>query len=90
MTTVQQQMAALLAAIEPQLFECEDQSHLHVGHAGAREGGHFAIVVVSSAFEGQSRLERQRRVHQLLAPLFAAKKIHALNITARTPQEFFH
>lgn len=90
MSAVRGQMAALLAPLAPELFEFEDQSHLHAGHAGAREGGHFAIVIVSAAFAGLSRIERQRRVQTLLNPLFHNKTIHALSIKAHTPQEFFH
>lgn len=90
MKPMAEQMAELLAPISPELFEFEDQSHLHAGHAGAREGGHFAVIIVSSAFNGQNRVQRQRTVQTLFAPLFAAKLIHALSIKAHTPQEFFH
>lgn len=90
MSIIQQEMAQLLTPLQPEHFEFEDQSHLHTGHAGAREGGHFAIVLVSTAFQNQNRLTRQRQVQQLLAPLFAAKKIHALSIVAKTPSEYFH
>lgn len=90
MSPMQQEMAALLAGLSPELFEFEDQSHLHAGHAGAKEGGHFAILLVSPHFEGMNRVARQRHVQQLLAPLFQSKKIHALSIAAKTPAEYFH
>lgn len=90
MNPIEQQMTELLAPIAPEVFEFEDQSHLHIGHAGAREGGHFAVLIVSTSFNGQNRLQRQRTVQNLFAPLFADKRIHALSIKAHTPQEFFH
>ncbi len=82
-------MAARLAPLEPDVFDFEDQSHLHAGHAGNRGGGHYAILVVSSAFAGMSRLARQRKIQELLADLFAQKHIHALSIAAHTPDEYF-
>lgn len=88
MNPIQQEMAQLLSSLAPETFEFEDQSHLHAGHAGAREGGHFAILVVSSAFENMNRIARQRQVQALLKPLFLNKKIHALSITAKTPNEY--
>lgn len=83
-------MYQLLQTLSLEVFEFEDQSHLHAGHAGAREGGHFALVLVSQAFEGKNRLARQRLVQDLLKPLFDDKKIHALSVIAKTPDEYFH
>ena len=50
----------------PIRLEVEDQSHLHIGHEGARPGGetHFAVTIVSLAFTGQTRVARQRLVYQ--------------------------
>ena len=79
-------MAARLAPLAPDVLDFEDQSHLHAGHRG---GGHYAILVVSSAFAGMSRLARQRKIQELLADLFAQKHIHALSIAAHTPDEYF-
>lgn len=78
----------LQTALNPQSLEVEDQSHLHAGHAGAREGGesHFAVVVVAEAFQGISRLARQRLVNAALAEELAGP-IHALSIRAMTPEE---
>lgn len=90
MSEIRQEMAQLLAAISPEIFEFEDQSHLHAGHAGAKEGGHFAILLVSTAFEHLNRVSRQRLVQKQLLPLFEQKKIHALSIVAKTPGEYFH
>jgi BolA protein len=69
-------------------LEVEDQSAAHAGHAGAREsgGGHFAVLVVSAAFEGLSPLQRQRRVYAALADEMKGR-IHALSMTCLTPAE---
>jgi BolA protein len=78
----------LEAALAPDSLEVIDESHHHAGHAGAREEGesHFRVVVVSSAFEGQNRIARQRLVYKALAEELATD-IHALNIDAKTPGE---
>ncbi|MDK4680188.1 BolA family transcriptional regulator [Kingella negevensis] len=90
MSQMQDKMAALLAPISPDVFEFEDQSHLHAGHAGNKGGGHYAVLIVSEAFEGMNRVARQRKVQELLAELFTSKQIHALSVVARTPNEYFH
>lgn len=68
--------------------EVTDNSHLHVGHAGARSGGgHFAVKVVADAFAGLSRIQRHRTVYQQLTELFENGAIHALEVEARTTEE---
>lgn len=58
--------------------EVIDESHLHAGHAGARDGaGHFRAHVVSPRFAGLSRIESQRLVYQALADMMGPD-IHAL------------
>ena len=43
----------LSAAFEPSDLLVKDQSHLHAGHAGARDGkGHFEVRIVAPAFRG--------------------------------------
>ncbi len=78
----------LEAAFAPDRLEVEDQSHLHAGHAGARDGGesHFRVEIVAAAFDGKSRIDRQRLVHQCLAQELAGP-VHALSIVARAPDE---
>lgn len=79
--------AALAAAFAPSELEVVDDSHLHAGHAGAREGkGHFRVRLTAPAFAGRSLLERHRLVYAALAPLLASD-IHALGIDARAPEE---
>ena len=76
----------LEATFAPSVLEIVDDSARHAGHAGARPGGesHFNLRIVSSAFEGLSRVERQRRINAALAELLAGP-VHALSIRADTP-----
>jgi BolA protein len=78
--------AVLRTALEPQVLEVRDDSHLHAGHAGAREGRHFSVHVVSSRFNGLSRLARHRLVYDSLN-LLIPRGIHAVAIDARAPGE---
>ena len=78
--------AALRAALTPDALEVRDDSHLHAGHAGAREGRHFAVRVVSSRFTQLSRIQRHPLVYDALQTLIA-QGIHALAINARAPTE---
>ncbi len=82
--TAEQIRLALQAAVEPLSLEVVDDSHLHAGHAGAREGRHFTVRVVSERFNGLSRLARHRLVYDSLVDLMA-HGIHALAIEARAP-----
>jgi BolA family transcriptional regulator, general stress-responsive regulator len=73
---------ALAAAFEPVELEVLDESHLHAGHEGARDGrGHFRVRVVSPVFEGMSVLQRHRAVYAALGTLMETD-IHALAIRA--------
>ncbi len=78
----------LAAGLDPVRLEVIDESHLHAGHAEAREGGesHFRVEIASAAFAGKSRLERQRLVYELLSEELAAG-LHALAMTTLTPEE---
>ncbi len=80
--------ARLTEALAPTRLEIIDDSARHVGHAGARPGGesHFRLVIVAAAFEGRSRLERQRLVYAALGDLMAGE-IHALALTTSSPSE---
>lgn len=80
-------MRAALAALEPTVVEIADDSHKHKGHAGARGGGgHYRLTVVSPRFAGLSTMQRHRMVYDSLA-LLMQREIHAVSITARTPEE---
>jgi BolA protein len=84
--------AKLRAALKPLHLEIVDESARHAGHAGvrghAREGGetHFRVMVVSQAFEGQSRVARQRMVYDALSHELA-NGVHAVAMTTLTPAE---
>ena len=88
MTVAETITAKLTAAFEPERLEVLDESHKHEGHGGWRPGGetHFHVTLVSKAFSGRSRLERQRAVYAALAEELAGP-VHALQVTARTPGE---
>lgn len=76
----------LTAALAPCEVQVQDDSHLHAGHAGAREGRHFTVRIRSERFAGLSRLGRHRLVYDALGPL-AAQGVHALAIVAQAPGE---
>jgi len=73
--------------LQPQRLEVEDESHLHAGHAGARDGrGHFRVEVVSAVFQGKPSLARHRAVYAALGDMMQTD-IHALSVNARAPGE---
>lgn len=79
--------AALERALDPVELSITDDSHRHVGHAGARDGrGHFSVHIVSAGFEGLNPLARHRAVYQALGGLMLTD-IHALSMKALTPAE---
>lgn len=78
--------AALRAALAPTALQVRDDSHLHAGHAGAREGRHFSVQLTSARFNGLSRIARHRLVYDALHSLIP-QGIHALAIDARAPGE---
>ncbi len=79
--------AELRRELSPQSVEVIDESHLHVGHAGARDGkGHFRVHIVSDRFEGLTPIARHRLVFTALQRLMQSD-IHALSIQAATPTE---
>lgn len=77
-----------LGTLHPLSLEVVDDSAKHHGHAGWREGGdtHFRLQIVSAAFAGKSKVQRQRMVYGALAAEFA-DGLHALSISAMTPDE---
>ena len=78
----------LSEAFAPAEVIVKDDSARHEGHAGARPGGetHFTVKIVSPAFTGLSRVERQRRVYSVLADEMKSQ-IHALALTTFAPGE---
>lgn len=82
-----ERLRARLQALAPLSIEIVDDSHKHVGHAGARDGrGHFSIRVVAECFRGLRPLARHRLVFDAVGDLLDTD-IHALSIKALTPEE---
>ena len=80
--------AKLRDGLEATHVDVVDESHLHVGHAGAASGGgHFRATVVSARFAGLSKVQAQRLVYQTLAEEMTGE-IHALSMTTLTPEQW--
>ncbi len=88
MTVADRIRAKLTRALAPTRLEIHDDSHRHAGHAGSRPGGesHFRLELVSPAFAGKTRLERQRLVYAVLAEELRGT-VHALQLSTLTPEE---
>jgi BolA protein len=88
MTIAETIRTKLQAAFAPVKLDVLDESDLHRGHAGHREGGetHFRVAIVSAAFDGLTRIDRHRRVHEVLDAELKGR-VHALALTLLTPQE---
>ena len=66
--------------------EVIDESHLHVGHAGARDGGgHYRAVIVSEQFAGLGRVKAQQLVYSVVDD-WMGQEIHALSMKTFTPE----
>ena len=78
----------LEVALQPDVLEIVDDSESHRGHGGYREGGesHFNMKLVATAFEGASRVARQRMVFEVLKEELAGP-VHALSLQCLTPDE---
>ena len=79
---------ALVSSLEATHVEVVDNSAGHANHLGAKDGGgHFAVVVVSRAFRGLSRIAAQKLVYETLADLMR-EDIHALSMRTFTPEQW--
>ncbi|MBC7982615.1 MAG: BolA family transcriptional regulator [Candidatus Obscuribacterales bacterium] len=77
----------LSVALSPQQLDVIDDSHLHAGHAGARDGkGHYTVRIVSSRFDKLRPMARHQLVYQAVADMMHTE-IHALSIVALAPNE---
>lgn len=82
---IEAELRERLAAVHVEVI---DESQLHVGHAGARDGGgHFRAVVVSMQFDGKTPVQRQRLVFEALEGAMGSE-IHALSMKTLTPAEW--
>ena len=86
--TLAETIRARLAALQPVSIDLIDESEQHHGHSGWRDGGgtHWRLAIVSPRFAGKTPLARHRMVYQALGELMQ-NPIHALAISARTPEE---
>ena len=70
----------LTDAFTPDKLEIIDDSHKHIGHAGAKSGkGHFTVIISSPLFSGKRPLQCHRMIYQALAEMMETD-IHALSI----------
>jgi BolA protein len=83
---VAQEMLRRLDSLSPTKVELIDDSEKHRGHGGYNPAGesHFTLIIESAAFQGKSRVERQRMVHAALGDL-VGERVHALSIRAKAP-----
>lgn len=81
-----------LKALAPTKLELINDSAKHAGHAHHLGAGgftgetHYKLSIESAKFEGQSRIDRQRQVMDLLKDEFVGG-LHALEIKAKAPGE---
>lgn len=79
---IREKLSSLLA---PSHLEILNESHMHGLKPEAEK--HFRVVAVSEAFDGLSRIDRHRSVHDILAEELK-QHIHALSVQAFTPSEW--
>lgn len=83
---IQQHIKEQLAYLNPTQIKLIDESHRHAGHKQNTGGKHLRLQIVSAAFIGKNRLQRQRMIYAPLKPLFHTH-IHALSVSAKIPDE---
>ena len=77
----------LREAFDPETLGVEDESYMHEGHEGAKDGrGHFRVLIITEAFEGKTMIERHRMIYRELDEMMRLD-IHALAIDAWSPGE---
>jgi BolA protein len=77
----------LESGFHPEMLIVEDESHLHAGHEGAKDGrGHFRVHVVSEAFNGMRTIARHRAIYETMGSLMETD-IHALSIEVYSSDE---
>lgn len=88
MTVASRIREKLTEKLAPSRLDVVDDSHKHAGHVGARPEGetHFSVEVVSAAFEGVSRVQRQRMVYEILQEELAGP-VHALELRTLSPSD---
>ena len=71
----------LRKTFDPVFLEVVDESELHRGHVGFKDGAqtHFKVVISAKIFEKMSRVSRERAIHKALGSSMM-KNIHGLSI----------
>ena len=74
-----------LQVLDPIHLEVIDESHLHIGHAGAQSGmSHIRIKVSSHQFSGLTRLQQHQKIYQILGTMMTTD-FHAVAIEITPP-----
>ncbi len=74
-------------AFEPETLGVEDESYMHQGHEGAKDGrSHFRVLIISEAFQDKNLIDRHRMIYRVLDEMMRID-IHALAIDAWAPDE---
>lgn len=80
--------ARLREGLDATHVEVIDESHLHAGHAGAKDGGgHYRAVIVSERFAGLNRVKSQQLVYGVVDD-WMGREIHALSMKTYTPEKW--
>ena len=72
-------------SFRPHQVEIIDESHLHVGHQGAKSGkGHFKVLICSELFRDIPQVKRHKMVFKALGELLDTD-IHAISLDTKIP-----
>ncbi len=88
----EQRILNQLAVLNPSFIELKNDSAKHAGHtehlggAGFTGETHYKLVIISETFRGLSRIERQRKVNDLLSEEFKSG-LHAFEMKTLTIDE---
>ncbi len=88
----EERIKAILKQLNPLALDLKNDSAKHAGHvehlggAGFTGETHYKLKIVSEVFEGLSRVDRQRKVYDLLKDEFTSG-LHALELKTLTPKE---
>jgi stress-induced morphogen len=88
----EERILKILQQLNPTAIELKNDSAKHAGHvehlgsAGFTGETHYKLKIVSEVFAGLSRVDRQRKVYDLLKEEFNSG-LHALELKTFTPAE---
>jgi stress-induced morphogen len=91
MSLTEQLRSLISQTFAPIHYELINESAKHYGHLeGPSTETHFKALIVSTKFEGLSRVRRQQMVYALVSPFLEANggTLHALAMTTVTPDEW--